>query len=152
MSWVEAQLRPGVQPAEFYFDMAEKINADSEEGLVPLMHHFYDEPWWPGAYVVRVRLTDGAVTQAAVEECGAVEQAVPWDPAPDQEVYGDFFGWATRFFEAGSLLSLSNISQGKLVHCYLNAQGLNVRQEFVWALRFAFGRATLRPRLWWRSL
>lgn len=138
MSWAEARLHPGCTPADLYGWL------DERPGWT---HHFWDEPWWPGAYVVRLDRT-----QADVGECPAVSHLAFWDERPDQALYGEFWIDAIEFFEAGSILSLkeNDWERGKFVHCYLNAQGMSVRDEFWFALKFAWGRLTLRPRLWWR--
>jgi hypothetical protein len=112
------------------------------------IHHFWDEPWWRGAFVVRVL----GVDQERIEKYESVEMAAPWDATPDAELYGTYWGWAQQFFEAGSMLSQGKGDRSKFVHCFLNSYGMSVRQEFFWALRFAWGRATLHPRLWWRGM
>lgn len=140
MSWVEARLHPGRKPSEVYQWL---------DGPARLVHHFWDEPWWPGAYVVRL-----LGTQADLGDCPAISHLALWDERGDESVYGETWApWAFQFFEAGSILSMkdSDWERGKFIHCYLNAQGFDNRDEIRFALDYAWKRLTLPLRLWWRG-
>lgn len=140
MTWVEARLKPDAEPRDLYDWLEETPEA---------FHHFWDEPWHPGAYVVRI-----FGGPAELGDCPAISYLALWDHRPDVQLYGEKRAWwAFQLFEAGSMLSLEDDrwERGKFVHCFLNSHGMSVRDEFFWALRFAWGRATLYPRLWWRS-
>lgn len=142
--WYEASLAHGAKPGPVY----------SAVGcLAERVHHFWDEPWHPGRYVVRVQAADPSVRWTLFDApgVGAVRE---WDATPDEELYGEEWGDVSRFFDAGSRLAESNLTDWyarKLVHCLLNQRGMSEWQEGLWALRFAWGRFTVKFRVWWRE-
>lgn len=133
MKWVEARLGKGEQPGGIYDWLPRRPE---------VAHHFFDEPWWPGRYVVRLR------TDVDVSECPAVQEVVDWDDEPDAEAFGDYWPWAQTFFEASSMLSLRGEDPHQLVHCTLNAHAINGWREVRWMFAFAIRRAILPFR--WR--
>jgi hypothetical protein len=144
--WVEIQLTHDTVPGELY----EVFGANK---LLPKsFHHFWDEPWHPGRYVVRVlpltedRLKLSRIVRAAMT-AGIVETWCQWDASPDEILFGAEWRVVCGFFNAGSAVTWAPGTQRKLVHCFLNAQGLSVREEFFFALRFAWDR--LRIGMGW---
>lgn len=130
LKWVELRLKPDRHPSEVY----EVIDTRRTH------HHFWDEPWWPGAYVVRLH------GEAPQHE--AIDHWEPWDETPDAEHYGRGFGPAMRFFQAGSDMASIEHRPSQLIHCYLNAQGFSRWQEVRWAVAYAWRSAWLPLR--WR--
>lgn len=132
--WIEARLKPGRHPQEVYDYL----------DYCPLYHHFWDEPWWPDAYVVRLLAPLG---DYGIDRCGAVDHFVEWDATPDEELYGEDWGRVRDFFHAASALGeQSSWKRRKLVHCFLNSQGMSVWDEFCFAVRMAWQRATITIR------
>jgi hypothetical protein len=131
VKWLEARLVKGAKPSELYHWLPRQPEST---------HHFWSEPWWPNAYVVRLR-TDISY----VGECPVVAEVVEWDDEPDAQAYGDYWPWAQRFFEAGSMLSAARHPE-RFVHCLLNAHGLGARAEIWFALRYAWRRFTTTLR------
>lgn len=126
--WVECQAK----------DRAEvrRIFTACYEADALTAHVFWYEPWYPEGAVVRVCLPDDAEFDIP---------CIPWNPNPDAELYEK--GWETvqKFFERSSVISTMGYEpdawfHGKMVHCYLNAQALDVHQELSFALGFAWGR------------
>ena len=137
MKWREARIKADAHPVDLYDWLDEN---EVEFGRV---HQFWDEPWWPGAFVVRIE------TDTDLTECDAVDNAEPWDWKPDAEHFGERFDTAMSFFQASTALNLPNFrGQNKMVHCFLNAQGMSRWDEFKFAVRYAWGTATLPIR--WR--
>lgn len=134
MTWIEARLNQGSEPSELYDSLSRRPTE---------FHHFWDEPWWPGAYVIRLR----GITRAQAERCPAVHHTVRWDSAPDEEAYGDDWRAARQLFELGSTLSLAEDRRAKFVHCFLNAHGMSRWAEVRWALHYAW-RSALLPLRW----
>lgn len=125
MNWIEARLKPGRHPSELY----EYLDGDCLS-----FHHFWDEPWWEGAYVVRVWNPgpDPAL-------CDAVDHVVDWNEEPDEELYGEQWPDVSAFFMAGSALApLPPFEQRKLIHCLLNAQGMSWADEWRFHLRYVW--------------
>lgn len=136
MSWIEARLTEGATPADLYNWLPRQPQS---------AHHFWDEPWWPGAFVVRLR----GPRASTVERCPLVEEVVEWDPAPDQDYFRDEWKAAEAFFAASSALPLKPLGgTGKYLHCFLNARGMSTWQEAKFAFRFGWNRLTIPFR--WR--
>jgi hypothetical protein len=138
--WVEARLNPGAVPEEVY--------RWAGTGAIDLYHHFWDEPWWPGAYVIRME----GVNRSDIEECPSISHLQLWDEGPDRRLYGNYLPWVFGFFQEGSVLSEvirhDPAHQEKMVHCFLNAQGMSVLGEAWFALRFALRRVRMQFRIW----
>lgn len=133
MSWSEARLKPDHHPSEVY---------DYLDGWSGSYHHFWDEPWWEDAYVVRVLspLRD-------LEKCEAVDHVVRWNEEPDEELYGEDWPAVQMFFTAASALAPTDtFTQRKLVHCFLNTQALSWGDEIRFHLSEARSRITLMIR------
>lgn len=137
----EARLKPGHHPSELYdWLVAEGLMADRTSVH---FHHFWDEPWWPGAYVVRLSAAGD------IAPCEAVDHVVAWDSKPDADLYGDRWPYVQQLFQgASNLAPLEGWNLYKLIHCVLNAQGMSVRQEAAMMTRFVWGRMTIGIR--WR--
>ena len=134
--WIEARLKPGHTPQEVYDYL----------DYCPLYHHFWDEPWWPGAYVVRLLAPLG---DYGLGDCDAVDNFIEWDASPDEELYGDSWREVRDFFHSASKLGpVSAFERRKLVHCFLNSQGMGGWDEFKFHARMVWQRATIRLR--WR--
>jgi hypothetical protein len=131
--WVEARLKAGRKPTEVYEYM---------ESWLGLHHHFWDEPWWPDAYVVRVH---GPLKDLA--KCDAVDHLVVWDEEPDGTLYGESWIRVARFFEAAADLGeVSTAERHKLVHCFLNSQGMSWTDELRFFFRGIKGRISMAIR------
>lgn len=138
MTWYEVRLKPGADPQALYADMSQ---------WPARFHHFWDEPWWPGAYVVRVNVRRNL--PALLEGRDDVDHVVEWDATPDAEFYGAHWAHVRDLFETASLLaSVDEQTATRLLHCFLNARGMSEREEARWALRFVWGRITIKLR--WR--
>lgn len=143
--WVEVRLHPTYFPFEVYADLPPVL----------FVHHFYDEPWWPDRYVIRLLLVkeDAAAIRSHVARLPAVASVGSWTNVhQDQELYRDHFYHAMTFFQGASRMANWPRSPkerewiaGKLVHCYLNAAG--IRNEPLWALRYAWRRILLSIKL-----
>ena len=134
--WYEARLKPGLHPYAVYRWLGPQHLHDH--------HHFWDEPWWPGAYVVRLWSPT-----SALDGCPAVDHVVEWDATPDEQLYGTDWGYVRQLFQAASDLSpLEYPETEKLVHCVLNAQGMTERDEARFVARFLWHRLTIKLR--WR--
>jgi len=147
--WVEVYLERGAAPEQFY-----DARSGEDERRPYMAHHFWDEPWHPGAYVIRIAdLDDEGFPDFT--ELPVVAEVREWDAGPDEAVYGDWAFWAFQFFQSGSMLSVGwpkgSRMQAKFVHCFLNSHGMSELDEFRWALRFAWNRLTIRPRIRWRQ-
>lgn len=119
-TWYEVRLVKGATPTDFYEQLAEWPWS---------AHHFWNEPWWPRAYVIRI-LTDER------PDGPLIDHVVKWDDAPDAEYFGQYWPWAQRFFEASSILAGGTPSQlSKLTHCLANAHGVDGWAEIRWHLR-----------------
>jgi hypothetical protein len=140
--WVECWLRPGTEPKDIYDWLGRA------EGAPDHVHHFWNEPWWPGGWVVRVRGSN-----ADLNRHPGVVEVIQWDDEPDERLYGEqWWDWVQGFFEASSVIAARKEDRlnTKLIHCYLNARGLSVWQEAKWALGFFWNRVTINWRLRWR--
>lgn len=135
MEWLEVHLDAGVKPADFYQWLNDR------QIVVERVHHFWDEPWNPGAYVVRV---ESYFRDVRWYRNGRV---FAWDAEPDRQLYGEKFDAAMAFFQAGSTLVPSKWETGKLVHCFLNAQGMSWTGEVRWHLRQAYRRLKFMVQL-----
>ncbi len=142
--WVEVRLREGAIPSLVY-DGLERVVPD--HGL--LFHHFWDEPWWEGRYVVRLEC--GQWSRRTVENwlssIDGINHVAVWDATPDEQHYGDDWPLVAEFFKVSSLLAATGKpSNGQLVHCFLNAQGISPLREALFASRFARGRLSIMWR------
>lgn len=142
--WYEVRLLKSAELYEFY----ESIQADE---TIETFHHFWNEPWWPGAYVVRVRAHNADHLKRAV----GADHIVPWDVSDDEAFFRDLWPHVMRFFEHSSAIAASNDPDlkrdamlEKLIHCLLNAHGMDVPDERRWARSFLWGRMTIKLR--WR--
>lgn len=117
--WIEARLKRGASPAELYADVKDYGHR----------HHFWDEPWWPRAYVVRLHDYRGP----ALSVHPAVDHVADWDPSEDAELYGELWGPVRDFFEASSEIAARGANDlelcHKLIHCLLNARGFDHPDE-----------------------
>lgn len=137
--WYEVRLARGAEPDRFYAAMLlDKVAS---------FHHFYDEPWWPGAYVIRVLTTNGR----ELAQLPDVDHAALWDSRPDEQQYGDDWPWVADLFQASSALADNRdpLRTLKLVHCLLNARGMTERDEAKFAAHLLWNRLTIRARLRW---
>ncbi len=149
--WYEVALAEGQQPWDFY-----RLCSDLGDS-VSSAHHFSNEPWHPGGFVVRALCDKEALAQ--IRSYGGAEWVRPWEgEQADRDLYGNYFDWVMKFFEASSMLAYIGQTPkerrwftSKLVHCVFNARGMNRWQEFKWGLRFAWGSAVVNLRIaWWR--
>lgn len=149
-SWYELGLARDANLRETYESL-------SELG-VKRVHHFGNEPWHPGRWVVRVEVEDQADEfLETVTAWDAVDVAGPWTrEQDDRDLYGSYFDWAMDFFQASSMLATAGetpeevtANSHKLVHCVLNAHG---QSDTKWALKHLIGRARLMVRLSWHRL
>lgn len=146
--WVELRLGYGEHPRDLY--AAWEDDRLVPHGLPP--HHFWDEPWWPGRYVVRATVY---LDRRLITDQPGVDHWVYWADSPgsedgDREAYGKDFEAAMKFFAASS--HLERASKTKLVHCFLNARQMSQGAEMRWALLFALNRAwfvVMDPRAPW---
>lgn len=143
--WYEARLDWEADPRSIY-------SLEEELQLISY-HHFGNEPWWPGRWVVRVRVSIDRAEEAYARIAGlpAVVELVPWFGVEDEQVlWGHafesamavFYG-ASRTAALSSTKKIQNWNRDKFIHCILN---LNGGGDFRWALRFAWGRV----KLFWR--
>lgn len=138
MTWYEARLKPAADPQALYQALRE---------WPVRSHHFWDEPWWPGAYVVRVNVRRDRGLVDLLESRSDVDHVVPWDVTPDAEFYGETWPHVRDLFETASMLAdVDDATATRLLHCFLNARGMSERDEAKWALRFAWGRLTIKLR------
>jgi hypothetical protein len=144
MVWHEVRLRPDADLREFYKAIP--------VGSLSLYHHFWDEPWWPNAYVVRVASEDAD----AYRSYPGVDHVVPWDASEDEAAYtAQWWPYVAEFFCLSSIIAAGGRSESldmKLVHCFLNARGLSEWDEAKFAARLFWNRITIKPRLRWRAL
>jgi hypothetical protein len=120
--WTEVRLARLSSPADFYAWL-------DDHGSVDHLHHFWDEPWWPSAFVVRLLNYEGS----DLAECQAVDHQVTWDVTEDEELYGDTWPLVKDLFQAQSRLAAEGESlwtSRKLVHCFLNSRGYDNFDEF----------------------
>jgi hypothetical protein len=138
VTWHEVRLAAGSDPTAFYRAIP--------TGSIDLFHHFWDEPWWPGAYVVRVLGGDPDV----LATYPGADHVVPWDVEPDERLFGDLWPYVAQFFWASSAISNSTDPKLtiKLVHCILNARGMSERDEARFAAGLLWNRLTIKLR--WR--
>lgn len=135
--WYEARLVRGAHPMV----LGGEVRCRAQQ-----LHHFWDEPWHPGRYVVRIKVAGRMRGELAeiLAEHSAVEAFGEWDATPDERLYGELWPTAASFFTAASTVASvappGALLHVKLVHCYLNAQGLSPAQEARWALAFAWNR------------
>jgi hypothetical protein len=138
MNWYEVRFRSDGNLDAFY--------AAIPRGSIESFHHFWDEPWWPGAYVIRIKTDD----PAPLSTYPGVDHVVPWDVSEDERLYGEQWPYVEIFFWASSAISTSRDlgSTSKIVHCVLNARGMSERDEAKFAVRFLWDRLTVKLR--WR--
>lgn len=134
MKWFEFHLEQGADMGDFYDALRESTL------LYRRRHHFFNEPWNPGAFVVRV---ETEVWSSDAWLIPGVKNIYEWDAAPDEALYGPKFDLAMEFFEAGSRLNPSPWEREKFVHCFLNAQGMSWGDEVRFHLRVAYKRVKL---------
>ena len=135
MNWYEVRLRKGVNPTSY----VEFLPGDK----VLMFHHFWDEPWWRDAYVVRIALDDD--TDVCLDDYPGSDHIVPWDSTEDEALYGPLWPYVCEFFRASSVTAGSDLSL-KLVHCLLNAHGMSERDEAKFAGRLLWNRLTIKLR------
>lgn len=142
-TWYEVRMREGALPDLVYH----ALNGNTD--AVMSYHHFWDEPWWPNRYVVRIEaVRGGALLRDAIADIHGVDHVTDWDPTSDEAAYGNNWPWVRYFFYA-SVGAQGNFGmKAKMVHCYLNSQGMGPWSEAWFALRFAFNRMTIGLR--WR--
>jgi hypothetical protein len=137
MTWYEFRLKRGVSPFDFYASIR-----GVDHGLV---HHFWDEPWWPKAYVVRVQTED--ISPFEGNPCA--DHFEPWDASPDENAFGWCWPYVANVFNESSMLADQDEAMtSKLVHCMLNARGMSEWDEARFAARFLWQRLTIKLR--WR--
>lgn len=135
--WFELRLGYGVDPHDVHVQL----------GDLGRPHHFWDEPWWPDRYVMRVE--SFWWTADGLRGIRGVEHVDAWDHAPDETHYGDDWPAVRDLFHTASMLArVDERTATRLVHCLLNARGMSERDEARWALSFAWGRLTIKLR--WR--
>ena len=135
MNWYELRLRPDADPAEIYSVVPDGV----------IYHHFWDEPWWPHAYVVRVCTDD----TSWFADLAAVDHFEPWDASQDAELFGPAWPNVSAFFMVASSISNQDPRMvHKLVHCMLNARGMSELDEAKFAASFLWGRLTIKLK--WR--
>jgi hypothetical protein len=136
-AWYEFRLKRGVSPFDFY--------AAIHSLQYKRVHHFWDEPWWPKAYVVRVETDD----VYSFEDNPHVDHFAPWDVSADEQAYGWCWPYVSRIFHDSSLLAdVDEAVAHRLVHCMLNARGMSEWDEAKFAARFFWDRLTVKLR--WR--
>lgn len=149
-SWYEARLH--CQPESLYRSLAAQA-----PGAVLMFHHFY-EPWHPTGAVARLLVVGDRKDQvlSLLDRWEAVVGVQPWEREDgDRELYGEDFEYAMMFFQGSSALASHKHGEWmtqKLIHCVLNARNMSVAEEARWGIRFVWGRLTIKPYLWWRSL
>lgn len=150
--WYEAVLRGGAEPHDLYGDIADAFDGELRAGHI-VMHHFWDEPWAPRRFVLRIMA--GPEIEAQVGDWlsahPGIERAGPWRGVDDdRELYGDWFVHVVSFFQASSLLAGASDYRrdAKLVHCFLNARQMDPLDEAKFAFRFGWNRLTIALR--WR--
>ena len=125
-AWVEVRLVIGADIAAFY---------ESVGGQPDGSHHFWDEPWWPGGWVVRV---PGGDVDAWRVPSSHVDHVIVWDASRDERLFGAGWPAVQRLLSAASALTpgvlrLERESQeqflSKLIHCLCNAQGFSYVDE-----------------------
>jgi len=130
--WFEVRMQQDAKPDPFYAAMGE----------VNRFHHFFNEPWWPGRYIIRLDTDDHTID--SLERLPGAEEVMEWDPSDDEELFGVGWDWVCEFLQASSCLAAMNERRdmtGKLLHCFLNARGMNIHDEI------AFARLFLSERL-----
>ncbi len=148
--WVEARLKHGENPIRLYGSF-DRLTADTSPAL--LYHHFWDEPWWEGRFVVRFQGRRGLAEWNAkvlidwLEGCPEVDHVVRWDATPDEQHYGEAWISVARFFQVSSQLACTGLrANGQLVHCFLNARGATPLEE----ARFGWWFTRERLSIMWR--
>lgn len=131
MKWYEFHLKRDADLGDFYRDL------DNWPTEVTRWHHFWDEPWNPKAFVVRVELDPAYWVRF---DSATVARVYQWDESPDRELYGDKFDAAMAFFQAGSTLNPTEWERGKFIHCFLNSQGMEWRDEAFFLLKLGWKR------------
>jgi hypothetical protein len=143
--WYEVRLRPEVSLGAFYDSFTEQ---DAE--AIVSRHHFWDEPWWENAYVVRFQVSE----TLALEDRPDVDHVVTWDAGPDEEQYGGAWKAVSMFFHTSSSIACVGSGNAKddewlrrrMVHCFLNAQGMSQLDEARFHARALWGRLTIGIR------
>lgn len=151
-SWVELSLGQDAEPG----DLTEDRYYD--DAFASEWHAFWDEPWNPRAWVVRAPFETEAAADWFVtgfEHDGLVWQARRWDATEDEELFGALWPAVAGMFHAQSVIACHRDQLTpewrtyydiKLVHCYLNAQGLDVPDERKFHIRSWWGRVMIRTR------
>jgi hypothetical protein len=139
MRWYELRLTPGLHVGDFYQRASELWPCEQ-------LHHFWDEPWWPDAYIVRINTDASAPFLASLS---GVSECVLWDSSEDEQAFGPAWDSVAYFFHASSMLANQDPRMAlKLVHCFLNARGMSERDEARFAARLLWNRLTIKLR--WR--
>lgn len=157
MSWVELHLEPDADLIDVYT----AVRDGAPDGGVINSHHFWDEPWNPGAFVIRLETEPGGLADAlleAVSERVDVREVVPWDSAPDAEMYGGYWPHVRDWFHLSSVINSSLLRDAppaaraswsaKLIHCFLNQQQLSPWGEAKFLARFAVERVRTGLGTW----
>ncbi len=135
-NWKEVHLRRGADLRATY----EELFLLHRDEIGPGLHHFWDEPWNPGAFVIRVQ----GVPMQDLAALPGVKTVLPWEgEQADRDLYGDWFDPAMRFFSASSEMALAPPLAGKMVHCYLNQSQFSWWDEVWFHLREARDRIRL---------
>lgn len=136
--WFEARIKRGRQPSDLYVHL-------NEDPQPERAHHFSDEPWWPGAFVVRVK----GVDRDRILACDAVDHVVSWDATPDEDKYATAWPQMEAFFQCCSALAYAEEDWSlMMVHCLLNARGLGPKEEARFGCRLWWNRTKMRAK--WR--
>lgn len=116
-------------------------------------HHFWDEPWNPKAFSVRVRIDQLPEFNNILNNIRPRGSRFgDYDGSDDAKMFGKAWPAVEAFFDATSQLravaprdndKLNEFWAMKLVHCFLNAQRYDPIDEFKWALKFARRRLFL---------
>lgn len=141
MKWLELYLKPGADLGRVY-DWLKPFRAD-----ITSIHFFWDEPWNPEGYVVRVE-TD--LESEDLIGAPGVTRVEPWGgEQTDRDLYGDRFNQAMDFFMASCLMATKDewLTE-KLVHCFLNQRQITWWGEIRFHLRMAWRR--LYVIVWWK--
>lgn len=150
--WFELVLNAGSDPWDIYRDIARDAEPKPGTEGVKRLHHFGNEPWAAGRWVVRLEVENpDAEFGEWVDNHSAVERYGPWEgEQADRDLYGPMFDVAMDYFQASSTFAAraQSIAQrewmrDKLIHCTLNAHGGG---DSRWALRYLWDRW----RLFWQ--
>lgn len=147
-SWYELALDYGADPSAIYEAFLRT------PGLVLTFHHFGDEPWHPGRWVVRAQVAprrDVEFMDILDDLDGIIDVGLWSRVEDDRRLYGDYFTFAMQFFQTSSLLACNpnGAMTSKFVHCVLNAHGVG---DLGWGVRYVLRRIRLQFWLAWQSI